>query len=105
MKEITAAQLRQRLQTGEKLLILDVREAYETEVCTIGGTCLPMSQLLERLNEIPRDRPVVVHCRSGARSCAVVDSLTTRYGFTNLINLKGGISAWQNEVDPGIHCD
>lgn len=105
MKEITVQELRQMKAAGEKIIIFDVREPYETEHCGIGGECLPMSQLLDRLNEIPKSRPVVIHCNSGSRSCAVVDTLTTRYGFTNLINLKGGLAAWQAEVDPGLQCE
>ena len=105
MKEITVLELREMKSSGEKFVILDVREPYEVEVCGIGGICLPMSQLIDRLAEIPKDIPVVVHCRSGSRSCAVIDALTSRYGFSNLINLKGGIQAWQEEVDPTLHCD
>ncbi|MBX2983115.1 MAG: rhodanese-like domain-containing protein [Flavobacteriales bacterium] len=105
MKEITAQELRRMKDSGEHFVILDVREPYEVEMCGIGGMCLPMSQLIDRLAEIPKDLPVVVHCRSGSRSCAVIDTLTMRYGFSNLINLKGGIQAWQEEVDPTLHCD
>lgn len=105
MKEITAPELKRMLENGEKFELLDVREAYEVEVATIGGHWLPMSQLVDRLSEIPKDMPVVIHCRSGSRSCAVIDALSTRYGFTNLINLRGGILAWQAEVDPSLICD
>lgn len=105
MKEITAQELRAMKASGELIVILDVREPYEVEICGIGGTCLPMSQLIDRIAEIPRNIPVVVHCRSGNRSCAVVDALTTRYGFSNLIHLQGGILAWQAEVDPTLICD
>ena len=105
MKEITVLELRKMKASGEKFVILDVREPYEVEVCGIGGICLPMSQLIDRIEEIPKDVPVVVHCRSGSRSCAVIDALSSRYGFSNLINLKGGIQAWQEEVDPTLHCD
>lgn len=105
MKEITATELARMKAAGERFLILDVREPYETERCGLGGLCVPMGQLIDRIAEIPKDRPVVVHCRSGARSCAVIDALSSRYGFSNLINLKGGILAWQGEVDPTMHCD
>ncbi len=105
MKEVTAQQLRAMRAAGEKFMLLDVREPYETEMCSMGGFPLPMSQLKDRLGEIPKDIPVVVHCRSGSRSIAVVDALSTRYGFTNLINLKGGIQAWQNEVEPSLKCE
>lgn len=105
MKQITATELQRMKTAGEKFIILDVREPYEQEICAIGGTNLPMSQLIDRLGEIPKDIPVVVHCNSGARSCAVVDTLTARYGFTNVINLKGGIQAWQAEVDASLKCE
>ena len=105
MKEVTAPELRKMLNSGERFELLDVREPYEIEMCDIGGHSLPMSQLVDRIAEIPKDMPVVVHCRSGSRSCAVIDALTTRYGFTNLINLKGGILAWHDEVDPTLKCD
>lgn len=105
MKEVTAPELQRMLKNGDKFELLDVREPYEVELASIGGTPLPMSQLVDRIAEIPKDIPVVVHCRSGSRSCAVIDALSTRYGFTNLINLKGGILAWRAEVDPTLICD
>ena len=105
MKEVTVLELQKMLKNGEKFELLDVREPYEVELATIGGTSLPMSQLVDRVAEIPKDIPVVVHCRSGARSSAVIDALSSRYGFTNLINLKGGILAWKAEVDPTLICD
>jgi adenylyltransferase/sulfurtransferase len=105
MKEVTAQQLRDMRDRGEKFTLIDVREPYETELCTINGTCIPMSQLIDRLGEIPKDRPVVVHCNSGKRSCAVVDALTNRYGFSNIINLRGGIQAWHDEVDGTLKCE
>ncbi len=105
MKQITAAELQRMKNAGDRFLILDVREPYELEACSIGGVSLPMSQLMDRLGEIPKDLPVVVHCKSGSRSCAVVDTLTTRYGYTNLINLTGGIQAWQAQVDASLKCE
>ncbi len=105
MKVITVQELRTMKEQGVAFELIDVREPYETEMCSIGGKPMPMSQLMEHLADIPKDRPVVVHCRSGSRSCAVVDTLSTRYGFTNLMHLQGGIQAWQAEVDQSLHCD
>jgi rhodanese-related sulfurtransferase len=105
MKEIDAKTLQDMRAKGEEFTLVDLREPYETENCTLGGMPMPMSQLMDRLDEIPKDRPVVMHCRSGARSKAVVDTLCTRYGFTNLIHLTGGIQAWQAHVDKSLHCD
>jgi adenylyltransferase/sulfurtransferase len=105
MKEITPTELRHMQDAKERFTLIDVREPYEVEICSIGGTSLPMSQLVDRVAEIPKDVPVVVHCRSGSRSAAVIDALSSRYGYTNLINLKGGILAWKAEVDPTMVCD
>jgi adenylyltransferase/sulfurtransferase len=105
MKEVTAQELRNMRDRGEKFMLIDVREPYETELCTLGGISIPMSQLMDRLDEIPRDQPVVVHCNSGKRSCAVVDTLINRYGYTNIINLRGGIQAWHDEVDRSLLCE
>lgn len=93
------------LREGSQFQLIDVREPYEAERCTLGGTLIPMGDLLDRLNEIRRDVPVVVHCRSGNRALAVITALERRHGFTNLIQLEGGIQAYAAQVDPGISCD
>jgi len=105
MKEVTALELKRMIAEGEPFQLIDVREPYEAEICSIGGTLIPMGEVLERLAEIRSDVPVVVHCKSGARSAAVIEALSTRYGFTNLVNLKGGITAYSAEADPAIRCE
>lgn len=105
MKEISPVELRRMLDAKEQFVLIDVREPYEVETCSIGGIPLPMSQLVDRVAEIPKDVRVVIHCRSGSRSSAVIDALSSRYGYTNLINLKGGIMAWKEAIDPTMICD
>jgi rhodanese-related sulfurtransferase len=105
MKEVTALELKRMIAEGQTFQLIDVREPYEAEICSIGGTLIPMGEVLERLAEIRSDVPVVVHCKSGARSAAVIEALSTRYGFTNLVNLKGGITAYSAEADPAIRCE
>ena len=105
MKEITPQELKHMKDAHEEFQLVDVREPYEAEACTIGGTLIPLGEVLERRNEIRTDVPVVVHCKSGSRSAAVIHALSSRYGYTNLINLKGGILGYGREVDPGLHCD
>lgn len=105
MKEIGPAELRHMNEVAEAFQLIDVREPYEVEVCNIGGTSIPMGQIVERRNEIRTDIPVVVHCKSGNRSRAVIDALSCRYGFTNLINLTGGIEAYRDQVEPALNCE
>ena len=105
MKEITPQELKRMQDAHEAFQLIDVREPYEAQICSIGGTLIPMGEVVDRLAEIRKDVPVVVHCRSGARSSAVINALSTRYGYTNLINLKGGILGYGREVDDGMTCD
>ena len=102
MKELTVQQLKQMQDAGETFQLIDVREAYEVAICGIGAEHIPMGEVLERANEIKKDIPVVVHCRSGARSGNVINALEMQLGFTNLHNLKGGILAWASEIDTSL---
>lgn len=104
MQEIDAHELKRMKDAGEVFQVIDVREPYEAEACTIGGTLIPMGEVLARLAEIRTDVPVVIHCRSGARSAAVINALSTRYGYSNLVNLKGGIVSYGREVDQSLQC-
>lgn len=105
MNEITPQELDRMRHDGTPFQLIDVREPYEAEACSIGGTLIPMGEVVDRVEEIRRDVPVVVHCKSGARSAAVINALSSRYGFTNLINLRGGILAFGREVAPELNCD
>ncbi len=105
MNEITPQELKRMKDAGEAFQLIDVREPYEAQQCNIGGTLIPMGELVDRIGEVRKDVPVVVHCRSGSRSSAVINALSTRYGFTNLVNLKGGILGYGREVDPSLNCD
>ncbi len=105
MKEISPKELKAWKDEGKAFQLVDVREPYEAELCTIGGELIPMGELVARIGEVRKDVPVVVHCRSGARSAAVINALENRYGYTNLLNLKGGILAFGREVDHALKCD
>ncbi len=105
MKEITPAELKKWKESGETFQLIDVREPYEAERCNIGGTLIPLGEVVERLSEIRKDIPVVVHCNSGGRSSAVIQALSTRYGYENLVNLTGGIKAYGAAVAPELECD
>jgi adenylyltransferase/sulfurtransferase len=98
---ISVRTLKQRLDSGETIFVLDVREPHEADISAIGGVLIPKDVVRQRLNEIPQDIPVVVHCRSGARSATVVRWLQDE-GYQNVTNLAGGINAWAREIDPSI---
>jgi sulfur-carrier protein adenylyltransferase/sulfurtransferase len=100
MKEITVRELKQMLDEKVDFQLIDVREEHEYEMANLEGELIPMSQVLLRTDDISKTKPVVVHCRSGARSAAIINELEKRFGYTNLANLKGGIIAWAKEIDP-----
>jgi len=103
MEEITATELKQRLDKGDDIQIIDVREPHEYEIGQIPNSKLiPLGQVLNRMNEIDPERETVVHCKMGGRSAKAIDALQ-RSGFTGkLSNLVGGITAWSNDVDPSV---
>jgi sulfur-carrier protein adenylyltransferase/sulfurtransferase len=103
MEEITATELKRRLDAGEDLQIVDVREPNEYAYARIPNTVhIPLGQVLSRMGEIDPSRETVVHCKGGVRSARAIEALQ-RAGFQGkLINLAGGITAWSNDVDPSV---
>lgn len=103
MEEITATELKQRLDNGDDIQLIDVREDNEYAFARIPNAVhIPLGQVLARMDEIDPDRETVVHCKMGGRSARAIDALQ-RSGFTGkLINLKGGILGWSDEVDPTV---
>ncbi len=101
MKEISVQELKEKLDRGEELKLIDVREPDEGDICDIGGELIPMGTIMERIDDLPKDRPIIVHCRSGKRSGKIVEKLEEK-GFDNAYNLKGGILAWADEIDPSL---
>ena len=103
MESITATELKQRLDNGEDVQIVDVREASEVAIGAIPNSIhIPLAQVLERMSEIDPSRDTVVHCKMGGRSARAIEALE-RSGYTGkLANLTGGIIAWSNDVDPTV---
>jgi len=103
MPEITATELKQRLDNGEDIQIVDVREAHEVAIGAIPNSIhIPLADVINRMSEIDPKRETVVHCKLGGRSARAIEALK-RSGFAgHLTNLKGGIIAWSNEVDPSV---
>jgi len=101
MKEVTVSELKKMRDEKADFQLIDVREAHELEICEIGGEHIPMGDVMDNLGKISKDKQVVIHCRSGARSGAICQALETQ-GYNNVYNLKGGIIAWANEIDPSL---
>src|SRR6266568_4969694 len=99
--EITPRDLKTRLDRGDDLFILDVREPHEYQICNLKGHLIPLGELPRRVHELDSSREIVAHCRSGKRSAEAVEFLR-KAGFRKIWNLKGGILAWSDEVDPSV---
>ena len=102
--QITPSELKQRLDSGDDLFILDVREPIEWDISNLsrlGAVLIPQGQVLERMGELDTAAEIIVHCRSGVRSANVIRELK-RHGFKKLLNLDGGINRWAEEVDPSL---
>jgi rhodanese-related sulfurtransferase len=101
-KTISAAEAAKLRETNPQVTLLDVREDSELAICRIEGALhIPMGEIPERADSLPRDRPLVVFCHHGMRSANVQQYLEAK-GFENLMNLSGGIHAWSLEVDPAV---
>ncbi len=99
--EISATELREKLDRGDDFILLDVREPYEYEEENLGGQLLPLGMIMLRLNELEphRKREIVVHCKSGNRSM-VAQQFLVRQGFEKVYNLSGGLNAWNEQNSP-----
>lgn len=100
--EVTVQEYKAWLDAGEEVQLIDVREPHEVEIAEIGGELIPLKTVVDRADQISRDKKVVVHCRSGQRSADAIRQLQEKYGFDNLYNLKGGILAWSQEIDESV---
>ena len=99
--QMSVKELKRRMDAGEGLLILDVREPFEYQIANIGGKLIPQNDVPQRLAEIDRDREIVVQCKSGNRSQRIAEFLK-QVGYAKVSNLAGGITAWSNEIDPKV---
>ncbi len=97
--EITVEELKSRLDRGEKIFLLDVREPQESALCTLGGRLIPRNELPNRVSELDSSNDIVVYCKTGNRSAQAIE-LLKHMGFKKLWNLIGGIDAWAQRIDP-----
>lgn len=99
MKEVTVQELKDMLDRQDEFQLIDVREPFEYEVSNLNGLNIPLAGIVIESDKIAKDKPVIIQCRSGKRSAQAVMVLEQQ-GFDNLANLKGGILAWKEEIDP-----
>ena len=101
LPEIQPEELKSRLDAGEDVLILDVRELHEYQICNLHGRLIPLGELPQRLGELDPNREIVAHCKLGGRSAKAVEFLRSQ-GFRDVKNLAGGIMRWAEKVDPSM---
>lgn len=102
-EEISATNLKARLDAGDDIQMIDVRQPEEHAFAKIEGTKLiPLGEIMRRMSEIDESRETVIHCKMGARSAKAIEALQQAGFKGKLLNLKGGITAWSNEVDPRV---
>lgn len=101
MREVTVQELKKMMDNKEEFQLIDVREPFEYEVSNLDGVNIPLSGVVIESDKIAKDIPVVVQCRSGKRSAQAI-MLLEQEGYDNLANLKGGILAWKEEIDPEL---
>jgi sulfur-carrier protein adenylyltransferase/sulfurtransferase len=99
--EIQPEELKRRLDAGENLFVLDVREPFEYQIANLGAKLIPLGELPQRTGELDPNREIVAHCKGGVRSLKAVEILRQR-GFKNVSSLAGGILAWSDKVDPKV---
>lgn len=102
MKEISVNELHEMMQNKEDFQLIDVRESHEVEICNLKGEHIPLGEIPNNEDKIAKDKKVIIHCRSGARSGQAVQYLEGKLGVDNLYNLRGGILAWADEIDPSM---
>ena len=102
VKEITVAELKQWQEEQKDFQLIDVRKPFEWDIANLDAELIVLDTLPNNVAKINKDKPVVIHCRSGARSANAIRFLQEKHGYTNLYNLKGGILAWAKEIDPSM---
>jgi len=99
LKQVKPGELFQKLQQEKDLQLIDVREPHEHEQFNIGGRLIPLDEIMRAADSIPKNKEVVIYCKMGIRSQIAIQRLQERFGFTNLINLQGGLEAWKREFE------
>ena len=102
VQEVSVEELQELLVEKADIQLIDVREPFEYGIANLGGALIPPSEILETAGRISHDKKVILYCRTGKRSAEAIRQLKQHYGLENLYNLKGGILAWAQEIDPSM---
>jgi adenylyltransferase/sulfurtransferase len=103
MQEITVSELKARMDAGDDIQLIDVRQPDEYAVAKIeGAKLIPLGEIIGRMGEIDATRDTVIHCKMGGRSARAIEAMQTKGFKGTLKNLVGGITAWSNEIDPRV---
>jgi len=94
---VKPSELIRKLQSQADIELIDVREPHEHDQFNIGGRLIPLDEIMREVENIPRDKEVVLYCKMGIRSQIAIQRLQEKFGFTNLVNLQGGMEAWKRE--------
>ena len=95
MNSITAIALKEKINNAEDFQLIDVRESFEHEEFNIGGQLIPLNEIVQHIDKIATNKPVILYCRKGIRSQIAIQRLQEKFPFTNLTNLIGGMEAWK----------
>jgi rhodanese-related sulfurtransferase len=99
--EVSVQELQALKESGADFILIDVRDAWENEICNLDGVLIPLKELPDHLNEFDPEQHIIVHCQMGGRSSRAAQYLMEN-GFKNVSNLRGGIKAWATEIDPNM---
>tara|TARA_B100000678_G_scaffold45854_1_gene35651 strand:- start:27 stop:344 length:318 start_codon:yes stop_codon:yes gene_type:complete len=102
MKEINPVELKKMMDDKEQFQLIDIRDQYEIDLCSIGGKCINFYHILDKKDEISKDKKVIIYCRTGNRSLKAIRILERKFKNKNLYNLKGGILQWREDIDPSL---
>ena len=102
MKQIDPISLKEKIDNEEDFQLVDIRDEYEFEICCIGGDKINMYSIIDNLENISKDKDVIIYCRTGTRSSNIIIMLEDTYSYKNLYNLNGGIMRWREDVDNSI---
>jgi sulfur-carrier protein adenylyltransferase/sulfurtransferase len=103
MQEITASELKQLMDEGADIQLIDVRQPDEYAFAKIeGAKLIPLGDIIRRMDELDETREIIIHCKMGGRSSRAIEALQQSGFKGNMRNLRGGITAWSNEVDPKV---